>query len=410
MELLLGDVLTDIHGNGGDDHQALDNVVEVGVGADKLQDDLQQLEHQHAHQDAANGTDTTGGGHAADGTAGDGFQLVADAHGGGGTAGLAGHQEAGEGVHQACGHVDQGLSHPHVDTGDLSGVLVAADGVDVLAVGGLVIHEPENQAEEQRKEDIAVEALEGADGQHLPVKERLEAVGEAADGLSVGVDQVDAVDDGLNAQGRNEGGHVQVGDDQAGDGTDDSAHNQDNEQHCPHVHLGHPGEHPAGIIGTLDHDAGQGSGQSGLTAGGQVGALGDQTAGNTQSDEESNRGVAHQVIQVIQGEEVIDGAANHQAEDGQHNDNGIALDDLPNFLRYTHLCFHISNYLLAQTVSNWVASSIMFSWVASLPSTKPVTLPSHMTMIRSDIPMSSAISEEIMMMLFPARASSSMMQ
>ena len=60
--------------------------------------------------------------------------------------------------------------------------------------------------------------------------------------------------------------------------------------------------------------------------------------------------------------------------------------------------------------TNWVASSMMFSWVASLPSMKPVTRPSHMTMTRSDIPISSAISEEIIMMLLPARASSSMMQ
>ena len=53
---------------------------------------------------------------------------------------------------------------------------------------------------------------------------------------------------------------------------------------------------------------------------------------------------------------------------------------------------------------------MMFSWLASFPSMKPVTRPSHMTMIRSDMPMSSLISEEIMMTLLPCFASSAMMQ
>ncbi len=60
--------------------------------------------------------------------------------------------------------------------------------------------------------------------------------------------------------------------------------------------------------------------------------------------------------------------------------------------------------------SNCVARAMMFSCVASLPSMKPVTRPSHMTMMRSDMPISSPISELIIMMLLPLRASSSMMQ
>ena len=53
---------------------------------------------------------------------------------------------------------------------------------------------------------------------------------------------------------------------------------------------------------------------------------------------------------------------------------------------------------------------MMFSWVASLPGMKPVTRPSHMTITRSDMPMISLISEEIMMMLLPCFARSAMMQ
>ena len=71
-------------------------------------------------------------------------------------------------------------------------------------------------------------------------------------------------------------------------------------------------------------------------------------------------------------------------------------------------CF--ASIVYSPLYSNCVASAMMFSCVASLPSMKPVTRPSHMTMMRSDMPMSSLISELIMMMLLPSRASSSMMQ
>jgi glucan phosphoethanolaminetransferase (alkaline phosphatase superfamily) len=54
------------------------------------------------------------------------------------------------------------------------------------------------------------------------------------------------------------------------------------------------------------------------------------------------------------------------------------------------------------------ASAMIFSCVASLPSTKPLTLPSHMTMMRSLMPISSGISDEIMMMDFPCFARSAM--
>ena len=75
--------------------------------------------------------------------------------------------------------------------------------------------------------------------------------------------------------------------------------------------------------------------------------------------------------------------------------------------------FFTSNFfsiVLSPPHSNWVARAMMFSWLASSPLMKPVTRPSHMTMMRSDMPMSSLISEEIMITLLPCLASSAMMQ
>ena len=91
----------------------------------------------------------SGGGHAANGTAGDGLQLVAHAGAGGGTAALGGQQVAGNGVHHAGGDVDEDLGPGGVHAGDLRRVLIAADGVHIFAVGGLVVDEPEQQAEYQ---------------------------------------------------------------------------------------------------------------------------------------------------------------------------------------------------------------------------------------------------------------------
>lgn len=49
------------------------------------------------------------------------------------------------------------------------------------------------------------------------------------------------------------------------------------------------------------------------------------------------------------------------------------------------------------------------SWLASLPSNIPVTFPEHITMILSDIPNNSGISEDIIIILFPRLAKSAIM-
>ena len=64
-----------------------------------------------------------------------------------------------------------------------------------------------------------------------------------------------------------------------------------------------------------------------------------------------------------------------------------------------HKCLILHGYTLpSAAVCLLMASSRIFSWVASARLSSPVTRPSHMTTIRSHIPKISGISEEIMMM------------
>ena len=268
----------------------------------------------------------------------------------------------------------------------------------------LVVQEPEERAEERRhKEQIGqVEAVGVADaaGDELNV-----ALLEAADGLRVGRHEAEAVDDGLGAQRGDEGRDLELRDDDAVEQAQAGADGDDDQQHEEHVHFRQLGQ-TAGIVGALDQDAGEAGGQTGLTAGGQVCALGDEAAGDAERDQEADRGVAHQVAEVFPGEEVVLRDADDDRHDDEHDDDRVGLDIGQEFLPKAIFVVHIPS----SDYSNCVASAMMFSWLASLPSMTPVIRPSHMTMIRSDMPISSPISEEIMMMLLPCLARSAMMQ
>ena len=130
--LLLGQVLADVDGDGQDDDKALDNVGVGRVDVHELQRDLHQLKDQHAHQDAGHGADAAGGGNAADGGRRDGVQLIALGGVDRCAAGLGSQQAAGQAEHAGSQDVDADLGGRDVDAGDLSGRLVAADGVHII--------------------------------------------------------------------------------------------------------------------------------------------------------------------------------------------------------------------------------------------------------------------------------------
>ena len=92
-------------------------------GAQELQDDLQNFEHENADEDAGDLTNAAVNRDAADGTASDGLKLPAVAGVNGAAAGLRADEEAGETIEQASGHVDQDLALGDVDARNLSSIL-----------------------------------------------------------------------------------------------------------------------------------------------------------------------------------------------------------------------------------------------------------------------------------------------
>ena len=153
-----------------------------------------------------------------------------------------------------------------------------------------------------------------------------EALLEAADGLRVGDDKAKTVDDGLGAQGGDEGGNLQQGDDGAVEKAQRRADDHNDQQHNKHIHLGDHLPKLAGVVALLDQDTGKAGGQTDLTAGGQVSALGDEAAGDTERDEEADGGVAHEVAEVFPGEKVVLGEADDDRDDDQHHDDRVGLD------------------------------------------------------------------------------------
>ena len=158
------------------------------------------------------------------------------------------------------------------------------------------------------------------------VNEVDEALLEAADGLCVGDDKAKAVDDGLGAQGGDEGRNLQDRDDGAVEKAQRRADDHNDQQHNEHIHFGDHLPKLAGVVTFLDQDTGKAGGKTNLTAGGQVRALGDQTAGDTERNEEADGSVAHEVAEVFPGEEVIFGKADDDRDDDQHHNDRVRFD------------------------------------------------------------------------------------
>ena len=217
-------------------------------------------------------------------------------------------------------------------------------------MAGLIIDEPEEQAEHQRHEEEVgqVEALHA--GADTPVDELGVHLLEAADGLGVGDHQGNAVDDGLGAQGGDKGRNMQLGDDEAVDQAPYQANGDHDQEHQANVHFRHELPQPAVVVAALAQDARDHGGKAHLAAGGQIGALGNQAAADTQGNQETHGSVAHQVAQVAPGEEIVLQAAHDDGGDEQQENNGIAGDKFPNFLAEAGIFrFHIFLLLMLQT-------------------------------------------------------------
>ena len=261
---------------------------------------------------------------------------------------------------------------------------------------GLIVQEPEEDADDQCK-----------DGQERDGAQRAAGNGQVAllvtaHGLVVRDDGAQAVNDGLHTQRSDERRNLQECDNAAVDGTE-AGHDchDDDEGHGPR-NIGQPRQHAGRVVNALQQHGGEAGGQADLAAGGQVSALGNQASRNAAGDDETRGDVQQQVFAVCLGKEVLGRAADEEGQQNDQNNDRVIGQEFFKVEFFLH--FRIPPY------SNWVASVMMFSWFALSPSIKPVQRPSHMTMMRSDIPISSLISEEIMMMLLPCLAISAMMQ
>ena len=315
--LLLSQVLADINGHSHDDDKALDDVGVRGVDVHELQSDLHQLKDQNADQNAGNSTNAAGGGNTADGAGCDGVQLIAHCSVDGCAAGLCSQQAACQTEHAGGQDVDADLGGVNIDTGHLSSSLVAADGVHVLAVTGLVVQEPEARGHDQSDPDQHGDADDGVGGQGG------EVLVQGANGGTAGVHQADTVDHLLHAQGCDEGLHLQVADHQTVAQTDDGADGDDQDEHHRGGQGVHVGVELTGCALGLRKDAGQAGGKTSQTACGQVVAGGDQTAGDAQRDDVADGHVLEQVDQVCRCKKVRVNDADEQRDEQHQNDNGV---------------------------------------------------------------------------------------
>ena len=76
--LLLCNVLADVDGDGENDNQTADDVLQVGVDAEEVQRVVDGLQKHSADDNALNGSDTAGEADAADNAGGDSVGFVVD--------------------------------------------------------------------------------------------------------------------------------------------------------------------------------------------------------------------------------------------------------------------------------------------------------------------------------------------
>ena len=129
--------------------------------------------------------------------------MVALTHVNAGTAGLCAKQETCDCVQSCSSYIDDDLGFLNVYAGYLSSSLVAADGVHVFAVAGVIEYEPHNKTDhncnDEHVRDLA-EQLAGCDGGVC--------LTVAAQRSCIGVNQADAVYSQLHAQGADEGRYI----------------------------------------------------------------------------------------------------------------------------------------------------------------------------------------------------------
>ena len=228
---------------------------------------------------------------------------------------------------------------------------------------GLVIQEQHEEAHQDGKDrQIGDGADKGDFANHRHILQGTQGhlgIGtlEAAQGVVACDDGTEAIDNGLHAQGCDEGGNLQESDDAAVDGAE-HRHNGDDDHQCHKPgDFRHPGQGPGVVIHALEHHGGEAGGEAHLTACRQVRTLGDQAPGNAAGDDEPGGHVDNQVFKVVRCEKVIRNDADHQGQNNNQDDNRVVGQKILDSFRVDPFILHF----FSPPYSNWVARAMMFS-------------------------------------------------
>ena len=218
-------------------------------------------------------------------------------------------------------------------------------------MAGLVVQKQHEQSHENGEDGQVGDAAQGAQG-HLGVRAL-----KAAQGVVARHHGAEAVDDGLHAQGGDEGGDLQKGDDTAVDGPEDAHDDHHQHQRQKPGDVRHPGQGPGGVIHALEHHGGKAGGEAHLTACRQVRTLGDQAPGHAAGDDEPGGHVDNQVFKVVRCEKVIRNDADHQGQNNNQDDNRVVGQKILDSFRVDPFILHF----FSPPYSNWVARAMVFS-------------------------------------------------
>ena len=231
---------------------------------------------------------------------------------------VKGDEETGQTIERASQHVDQNFASVDIDARNLSRIFVAADGIHILAVAGLVIQEPHEQADENRdNRQVAQHARTDVARRQTRV-----IAAQTANRNCARIHKASAVNQRLHAQRRDERRHFEESDNRTVHSTDQRAQRDDNQQNHEQRHLRHTRIEALVVIGALHQNTGKAGRKASHAASGKVGALGNQASGNAAGNDEANSGIGKQVTNVVRRKEVLVLCADeHGCEEDQHDDD-----------------------------------------------------------------------------------------
>ena len=275
------------------------------------------------------------------------------------------------------------LDGEDVDAGELGGFHIGADGVDMAAGAGLAHDEEHHEEDHEGNPEGVVDAKELA-----VVEEVLERVagflaqaGDDGVGVAVAVSHVgNASGAEHGAQGGDEGRQLELAYQQAVDDT----------HHQTADNGGSDGNDGGDTL--AHHGGGDHGGHGHHRADGQVNVAGDQDDTLTDAHQQVFRHGAQQVQHVIGLEDIRLDQAKNDVQDNpacEANHRGAHAANRGYFPLFIIQCAHYFPFLLSWLLPRIYSRTWLFRAITS-----PVMRPSHMTMIRSAMPMTSGISEE----------------